>query len=91
MAHTKATGSTQNNRDSNPKYLGVKLFAGETAKKGSIIIRQRGTHFIAGENTSIGKDHTIFAIAPGTIKFSDVRKTRFDGRSKRIKKVSIVA
>lgn len=90
MAHTKATGSTQNTRDSNPKFLGVKLFAGEIAKPGSIIIRQRGTHFIPGVNVGMGKDFTIFATKTGKVKFTGTRKKRFDRKTRYVKKVSVV-
>ncbi len=81
MAHTKAGGSTQNLRDSQPKFLGVKLFAGEKAQPGSIIIRQRGTRFMAGSNVRTGKDHTLYAIKEGVVKFSRKRKIRFDGNT----------
>jgi large subunit ribosomal protein L27 len=80
MAHRKAGGTAKNLRDSNPKYLGVKLYAGESAKIGSIIIRQRGTRYEAGQNVGIGKDHTLFALKPGTISFRTKRKTRFNGQ-----------
>lgn len=79
MAHRKAGGTARNLRDSNPKYLGTKLYAGEVAKAGSIIIRQRGTKILAGENVSVGKDHTLFALKPGTIKFTSKRKKGFNG------------
>jgi len=69
MAHKKGQGSTRNGRDSNPKYRGVKLYAGETAKIGSIIIRQCGTKFFPGKNVQIGRDYTLFATGPGIIKF----------------------
>jgi len=69
MAHKKAGGSTRNGRDSNPKYLGVKRFGGESVLAGNIIVRQRGTRFHAGENVGVGKDHTLFALADGTVKF----------------------
>jgi large subunit ribosomal protein L27 len=69
MAHKKAGGSTNNGRDSASKRLGVKLFGGEQAKAGNIILRQRGTRFRAGENVGIGKDHTLFAKADGVVKF----------------------
>ena len=90
MAHTKAGGSTQNNRDSQPKYLGIKLYAGEKAKPGAILVRQRGTKFIPGAGAKIGKDDTIYAVAEGIDKFETKRKTRFDGSRKRIHKVSVV-
>ena len=69
MAHTKASGTTKNVRDSQPKYLGVKLFGGQIAKSGSIIIRQRGTKFLAGLGTKLGSDDTIYAVKSGKIKF----------------------
>ena len=69
MAHKKAGGSTRNGRDSNPKYLGVKRYGGESVLAGNIIVRQRGTRFHAGTNVGVGKDHTLFALADGTVKF----------------------
>jgi len=69
MAHKKAGGSTRNGRDSNAKRLGVKRYGGESVPAGSIIVRQRGTRFHAGENVGIGKDHTLFAMATGTVLF----------------------
>ena len=69
MAHKKAGGSTRNGRDSNPKYLGVKRYGGESVLAGNIIVRQRGTRFRAGENVGVGRDHTLFALADGKVKF----------------------
>ena len=69
MAHKKGLGSSRNGRDSKPKYLGVKVFAGETVTGGEIIVRQRGTVFNPGEGVGLGRDHTIFATAPGTVRF----------------------
>ena len=69
MAHKKAGGSTNNGRDSESKRLGVKLFGGQAAKAGAIIIRQRGTRFHAGDNVKIGRDHTLFATVEGAVKF----------------------
>lgn len=69
MAHKKAGGSTRNGRDSNAQRLGVKRFGGESVTAGSIIVRQRGTHFHAGSNVGIGKDHTLFATVPGKVLF----------------------
>ena len=69
MAHKKAGGSTRNGRDSNAKRLGVKKFGGENVLAGNIIVRQRGTHFHAGVNVGIGKDHTLFATAEGKVVF----------------------
>ena len=73
MASKKGVGSTRNGRDSNPKYLGVKLFGGEKVISGNIIIRQRGTKFHPGDNVGIGKDHTLFATSNGTVKFEQRR------------------
>ena len=69
MAHKKAGGSTRNGRDSESKRLGVKRYGGQVVSAGSIIVRQRGTKFHAGENAGIGRDHTIFAKADGKVKF----------------------
>jgi large subunit ribosomal protein L27 len=77
MAHKKGLGSSKNGRDSNPKYLGVKMFEGQTAKSGNIIVRQRGTKFRPGPGTLIGRDHTIFASRPGTIFFRKSGERRF--------------
>ena len=76
MATSKTGGSTQNNRDSQSKRLGVKLFEGQVVKGGEIIVRQRGTKFHPGKNVGLGKDHTIFATAAGLIKFHFGRKGR---------------
>ena len=86
MAHRKAGGSAKNLNDSNPKYLGTKLYAGEKAQAGSIIIRQRGTKILPGKNVGMGKDHTLFALTPGTVKFGTKRKTNFNNTSS-VKKV----
>ena len=81
MAHTKAGGSAKNLRDSNPKYLGIKRADGEKVGIGEIIVRQRGTKVVAGKNVGVGKDHTLFALAQGTVKFRAVRKVKYDGRT----------
>ena len=70
MAHKKGAGSSRNGRDSQSKRLGVKLFGGQTAKAGNIIVRQRGTEFHPGENVGCGKDHTLFALKDGTVQFA---------------------
>jgi large subunit ribosomal protein L27 len=79
MAHKKAGGSTRNGRDSNPKYLGVKIYGGQAVNAGNIIIRQRGTRFHPGTGVGLGRDHTIFAIVDGKVEFkvkgADARKT----------------
>jgi large subunit ribosomal protein L27 len=69
MAHKKGLGSSRNGRDSNPKMLGVKVFAGERVGGGEIIVRQRGTRFRPGDGVGIGRDHTIFATRPGVVEF----------------------
>ncbi|GAA5647926.1 MULTISPECIES: 50S ribosomal protein L27 [Vibrio] len=69
MAHKKAGGSTRNGRDSESKRLGVKRFGGESVLAGNIIVRQRGTKFHAGNNVGLGKDHTLFALTDGKVKF----------------------
>lgn len=69
MAHKKAGGSTSNGRDSISKRLGVKRFGGQQVEAGNIIVRQRGTRFHAGDNVGCGKDHTLFALSAGTVKF----------------------
>ena len=79
MAHKKGQSSSRNGRDSNPKFLGIKAFGGESVSAGSIIVRQRGTKFHAGENVGVGRDFTLFARCDGTVEF---RKTQ--------RKVSIV-
>ena len=82
MAHKKGQGSTQNNRDSAGRRLGVKKFGGEAVIPGNIIIRQRGTKVHPGTGVGMGKDHTIFALVEGVVKF--------ENRSSRQKKVSVV-
>ena len=73
MAHKKGLGSSRNGRDSNAKRLGVKRFGGQLVRAGSIIIRQRGTKFKPGLNTSMGRDHTIFALRDGRVEFKATR------------------
>ena len=70
MAHKKAGGSTKNGRESHSKRLGVKLFGGEQASAGNIIIRQRGTPYAAGPNVGVGTDHTLFALKAGKVQFT---------------------
>lgn len=81
MATKKAGGTAKNLRDSNPKYLGTKLYAGERARTGSVIVRQRGSVILPGKNVGIGKDHTLYALKDGTVKFTTKRKTRYDGKT----------
>lgn len=90
MASTKAGGSSKNLRDSNPKYLGVKLADGQAARAGMIIVRQRGTKIEPGQNVRVGKDHTLFSMTSGTVKFRDRRKTGFNGQIFRKKVVDVL-
>ena len=69
MAHKKAGGSTRNGRESNPKYLGVKMYGGQVIEPGNIIVRQRGTKFHPGTGVGLGRDHTLFALTAGVVKF----------------------
>ena len=82
MAHKKAGGSAKNLTDSEAKYLGVKLYAGEVARPGAIIVRQRGTAYMVGKNVGLGKDHTIFSLINGIVSFRTARKTSFAGKTK---------
>ncbi len=77
MAHKKGLGSSKNGRDSKPKFLGVKMFDGQTVQPGNIIVRQRGTRFRPGPGTEIGRDDTIFAVRSGTIAFRASGEHRF--------------
>ena len=81
MAHRKAGGSAKNLNDSKPKYLGTKLYAGEKAQGGSVIIRQRGTKILPGKNVGVGRDHTLFALKAGVVKFGTKRKTNFNNKT----------
>lgn len=90
MAKTKATGATRLGRDSRPKYLGVKISDGEFASPGNIIIRQRGTKYLPGENVAKGSDDTLYALKGGVVKFVQKRKKRFDGSKKIIQIVNII-
>ena len=86
MAKTKAAGATKLGRDSLPKYLGIKLSEGQFAQAGNIIVRQRGTKFLAGKNVLRGKDDTLYARKSGVVYFQKKRKKGFD-RSQRIVKI----
>lgn len=89
MAKTKATGATKLGRNSLPKYLGVKLFEGQSAKTGMIIVRQRGTHFRAGKDVKMGGDNTLYALKDGFVKYQTKRVKTFDGSKKMTKIVKI--
>lgn len=90
MAHKKAAGSTRNGRDSIAKRLGIKKFGGEVVRAGNIIVRQRGTKFFPGENTSIGKDHSIFALVDGRVQFTEKKLRKYDGQIHKDKLVNVV-
>lgn len=81
MAHKKGQGSSRNGRDSNPQYLGVKLYDGQDVRAGGIIVRQRGSHFHTGQNVGMGRDYTLFSLIDGTVKF--------ERRGRRGRKVSV--
>ena len=90
MATKKSAGTAKNLRDSNPKYLGTKLYDGELANPGMVIVRQRGTKILAGQNVKVGKDHTLFATKTGKVKFTSARKTDFTGKTKRHRVVNVI-
>lgn len=90
MAHRKAEGSTKNGRDSNPKYLGVKINHGQKITVGKIILRQRGTTVLPGRNVGSGKDYTLFALKDGVVKFSSKRKTSYNNDIDRKKIVHVI-
>jgi len=89
MATRKAAGTARNLSDSNPKYLGVKLYTGEQAKAGSIIVRQRGSKMLAGKNVRVGNDYTLYSVAVGKVNFTSKRKTNIDGTVSRKKVVNV--
>jgi large subunit ribosomal protein L27 len=90
MSHKKAGGSTSNGRDSVAKRLGVKIFGEQAVKAGAIIIRQRGTKFFPGQNTGMGKDHTIYATMDGKVRFTEKVLIKFDGRKFKDKMVNVL-
>ena len=89
MATKKAAGSSENLKDSQPKYLGVKLYGGEKASAGSIIVRQRGTKIMAGDGVRVGRDHTLYAVRDGIVTFGTKRKIQIDNKVKTKKTVSV--
>jgi large subunit ribosomal protein L27 len=90
MAHKKAAGTTKNGRDSNPRYLGIKIADGDIAQVGSIIVRQKGVTIMPGRNTKIGKDYTVYAVKDGKVKFTTKRKMSFDSKMEKKGVVSVV-
>lgn len=89
MSKTTSKGATKSGNDSQSKRLGVKVFGGQPIKAGSIILRQRGTKFMAGKNVKTGKDYTLYAAKEGTVNFATKKRTRFDGNRRIIKVVSV--
>lgn len=90
MAHKKAAGASKNGRDSNPKYLGIKVNVGQKTKVGSVLIRQRGTDVLPGKNVGMGKDHTLFALREGVVEIVRKRKTHFDNSQMRKKVLNVI-
>ena len=90
MAHTKALGSTKNGRDSAAQRLGVKRNHGQFVEAGEIIVRQRGTKVLPGDNVGRGKDDTLFALKPGIVNFKNTKKTCYNTKTRYAKCVSIV-
>lgn len=90
MAHTKAKGTTKLGRDSEAKRLGVKLFDGQHATTGNILIRQRGTKYLPGEGVKIGSDDTIYAIKDGVVKFTTRKKKLYNGHNRLVKVINVV-
>ncbi len=90
MAHKKQGAASKNLKDSNPQYLGTKIYDGGVATAGAIIVRQRGTKILPGKDVGLGKDHTLFALKSGVVKFSNKRKLNFDGTVTKRKAVNII-
>lgn len=91
MASKKAGGTAKNLTDSKAKYLGVKLYAGQVAKAGDIIVRQRGTRMMPGRNVGLGRDHTLFSLVEGIVSFRNKRKQNFNGTTTVRSAVDVVA
>ena len=89
MSKTKSAGSTKLGRDSRPQYLGVKLHDAQKVKPGMIILKQRGTKFLAGKNVKVGRDDSLYAVKEGIIKFATKRIKRFDNKQRRAKIISV--
>lgn len=90
MAHKKASGTTKNNRDSNSKRLGVKIYGGQKVAPGMIIVRQRGTKFHPGKNVGIGSDDTLYALSDGIIEFKSRKVRAFTGNLKKRTFVNVI-
>jgi len=90
MAHTKAKGTTKNARESESKRLGVKLFGGQIAYPGNVIIRQRGTKYVPGVGVRLGSDDTIYAVKQGIVEFRRKKKTKFNGSKKIVNVINVI-
>jgi len=90
MAKTKSSGATKLGRDSQPKYLGVKVFDGQSVKAGQIIVRQRGLELLPGKNVGAGKDYTLFAKKSGIVKFLPKTKNKFNGSKRSTFSVNVI-
>jgi len=90
MATKKSGGTTKNGRDSNPKYLGIKITPGASTRVGQILVRQRGTDILPGRNVGMGKDNTLFALRDGKVSISYKRKIHFNRSTMKKKVVSVV-
>lgn len=90
MATKKSGGTTKNGRDSNPKYLGIKVSPGASTQVGAVLVRQRGTDVLPGKNVGMGKDHTLFALKNGQVKLGYKRKTHFNNKIMLKKVVSVI-
>lgn len=91
MAHRAGKASTKLGRDSQPKYLGIKLFDGQKVRSGNIIVRQRGSRYLPGTNVRRASDDSLYAVADGTIKFQTLKKSRFDGTKRLAKVVNVIS
>lgn len=89
MSTSKSTGSSRLGRDSRSQRLGIKIFGGQTAGAGMIIVRQRGAKYMAGKNVKSGSDDTLYALKAGTVRFSNKQKKLFDGSQRQVKVVNI--
>ncbi|OGY44663.1 MAG: 50S ribosomal protein L27 [Candidatus Buchananbacteria bacterium RIFCSPHIGHO2_02_FULL_40_13] len=89
MAHKKAGGSTRLGRDSNAQRLGVKLYGGERAKNGAIVVRQRGSKYRPGKNTRLAKDDSIFAVSSGLVKYTKKKVRKFNGKLENVQIISV--
>jgi len=90
MAHKKSAGTSKNGRDSNPKYLGIKVTPGDKAQVGSVLVRQRGTDVLPGKNVSMGRDHTLFAMKDGLVSMTYKRKVHFDNSVMKKKVMNVI-